>query len=154
IWMGAGRPQSGALPSEPFSPPGRPVRRLFFDARLIDAPFLTVLENAFDKAHVPFIHRGTFGPDQDPLVARQRVTVDADGKGLGAEDDPDAPWRAEPKLPQGWLGRLARLLLGLRTPIAQRIRFDVEGIAQQIYLEYPNGTYDRFVAHITPADEE
>jgi phenylpropionate dioxygenase-like ring-hydroxylating dioxygenase large terminal subunit len=148
IWMGAGETQSCEPPEYPVSHPGRFVRRLSFDAQLIAAPFLTVLENAFDKAHVPFIHRGTFGPDQNPLVARQRITVDLDGRGLRAEDDPNSPWQADPRIPGGRLGRL----LGLRRPIAQHTRFDVEGVVQ-IYLEYPNGTYDLFVTHITPADE-
>ena len=153
IWMGGGEAQSSEPPQDPVEQPGRSVRRLFFDAALVAAPFLNVLENFFDKAHVPFIHTGTFGPDQDPLVARQRITVDADGRGLRAEDDPDSPWHAEPKLPGGVLGVLGRLLLGLRRPIAQHTRFDVEEGAQ-IYLEYPNGTFDLFVTHLTPADDE
>jgi|SRR5262245_32073498 len=154
IWMGAQGTQGPEPPRDAIQRRGQSVRRLYLDARLIEAPFLTVLENAFDKAHLPFIHRGTFGPDQDPLVARQRITVDADGGGLRSEDDPSSPWHAEVSLPGGWIGRLARLLVGLRRPIAQHTRFDVGGIAQQTYIEYPDGTYDLFVAHITPADEE
>jgi hypothetical protein len=126
--------------------------RVRFEPRLMDAPFLDVLENVFDKAHLPFIHAGSFGRDQDPLVARQRVTVDADERGLSAEDEPGAPWRAESKLPRGAVGLVARLLLGLRAPVAQRTRFDVaEGV--QLSIEYPAGTYDRFVTRITPADD-
>lgn len=151
IWMDAARAK-GSAPQDPVGQPGASVQRLCFDAHLVDAAFLDVLENFFDKAHVPFIHTGTFGPDQDPLVARQRITMDPDGRGLRAEDDAASPWHVEPKLPKGLIGFLARLLLGLRKPIAQYTRFDVEGGAE-IYQEYPNGTYDRFVAHITPADE-
>ena len=139
-------------PQDAREPAGRPIRRLFFDAQFIAAPFLDVLESLFDKAHVPFIHRGTFGDHQDPLVARQRITVDTDRHGLRAEDDPNSPWRAAPKVPGGFLGWLARLLLGLATPSAQHTRFHV-GEGMQVSLEYPNGTYDRFVTHLTPADE-
>jgi phenylpropionate dioxygenase-like ring-hydroxylating dioxygenase large terminal subunit len=151
IWMGAAEP-SREPPGDPVPHDGRAARRLLFDAQLIEAPFTSVLENAFDEAHLPFIHAGTFGSHQDPLVPRQRVTLEADGRGLRAEDDPDSPWLAEPRVPRGLLGFLARLLLGLRAPTAQRTRFDVEA-GQEIHLEYPNGTFDLFVAHLTPADE-
>jgi nitrite reductase/ring-hydroxylating ferredoxin subunit len=151
IWMGVGETPSSEPSPDPVSRDGRAVRRVFFDAHLVAAPFLDVLENFFDKAHVPFIHK-SFGAHQDPLVARQRITVDPDGRGLRAEDDGDASWQAKPKLPRGFAGWLGRLLLGLRTPIAQHTRFNVPGVAQ-IYLEYPNGTDDLFVTHLTPADE-
>ncbi len=152
IWMGTGEPQRSEPPPNPVGQPGRSGRRLFFDAQLVAAPFLTVLGNAFDKAHLPFIHKGTFGPDQDTLVVRQRITVDADGRGLRAEDDPDCSWRAEPKLPGGIVGMLGRLVLGLRKPVAQHMRFDVaHGV--QIYLEYPGGAFDLFLTHVTPADD-
>lgn len=152
IWMGGGAPASAEPPPAPDPALGRPARRLLFDPRLIDAPFLDVLENFFDQAHAPFIHRGTFGPDQDPLVARQLVTVDADGQGLRAENDAASPWQARPRELSGVLGFLARLLLGLRTPSAQHMRFAVGGDAH-VYLEYPRGTFDLFVTHMTPADE-
>jgi phenylpropionate dioxygenase-like ring-hydroxylating dioxygenase large terminal subunit len=150
--MGDGETQRSEPPLDPVGPPGRSARRLFFEPRLIDAPSSNVLENFFDKAHVPFIHTGTFGSDQDPLVARQRVTIDADRRGLHAEDDPDASWRVEPKVPGGFIGVLGRLFFGLRTPVAQYTRFGVEAGAQ-LYIEYPNDTFDLFLAHITPADE-
>src|SRR5262249_12848236 len=130
---------------------GQVVRRLFFDGQLISTPFLDLVENFFDKAHTPFIHQGTFGPNQDPLVTRQRITVDPEGCGLQAADDPHSPWRAAPKVPGGWLGWLGRLVLGLRPPCVEEARFDVRAGAE-IYLEYPNSTYDRFVTHLTPAD--
>jgi len=151
IWMGDGGASNGAT-RDRVGEPDASSRRLFFDAHLVAAPFLDVLENFFDKAHLPFIHTGSFGADQDPLVARQRITIDADGRGLRAEDDPACLWHTEPKLPKGVIGVLARLFLGLRDPVAQHTRFDVEGGAQ-IYLKYPAGTYDRFVTHLTPADE-
>ena len=152
LWMGTEQPGTPAPPGWSPRETGRTPRRIFFDAQLIEAPFLTTLENAFDKAHVPFIHQGSFGPGQDPLVARQRITVDPDGEGLQAEDDPDSPWHAEPRVPGGWLGAIARLL-GFRRPTTQSTRFEVGG-AVRIYQEYPNGTYDLFVAHLTPADEQ
>jgi phenylpropionate dioxygenase-like ring-hydroxylating dioxygenase large terminal subunit len=151
IWMGTGE-TSREPPEDPVPQGGRAARRLFFDAQLVEAPFVSVLENAFDRAHLPFIHEETFGPDQDPLVTRQRVLLESDGRGLRAEDDPSSPWQTAPRLPKGILGLLGRLLLGLREPIAQRMRFEVEG-GQQICLEYPNGTADLFVTHLTPADE-
>jgi hypothetical protein len=151
--MGSSETPSSAPPQDPIGQPGRSVRRVFVHAELVEASFLAVLENAFDKAHLPFIHRGSFGPHQDPRVARQRITVDADGRALRAEDDPDAPWHVEPKLPGGLVGWLGRLLLGLRTPVTQQTQFDVErGV--QIYQEYPAGTFDLFLAHITPADAQ
>ncbi len=152
IWMGAGERPSHEPPHDPVRPRNPSVRRLFFDAQVIAAPFLDVLENFFDKAHVPFIHTGTFGSNQDPLVARQRISVDPDGRGLRAADDADAPWHVEPKVPGGLVGLLGRLLFGLRRPIAQHTGFEVSRGAQ-IYMEYPNGTFDLFVTHLTPADE-
>ncbi len=151
IWMDTAEP-SREPPGDPVPLDGRTTRRLLFDAQLIEAPFASVLENAFDEAHLPFIHAGTFGSHQDPLVTRQRVVLEAGGRGLHAEDDPDSPWQAKPRVPGGILGFLARPLLGLREPIARRTRFDVEA-GQLIRLEYPNGTFDLFVAHLTPADE-
>jgi len=152
IWMGGGEARRRELPREV---PGerRPARRLFFDPELVDAPLIVALENAFDQAHVPFIHRATFGGDQEPLVPRQRITVDPDGRGLRVEDDPASPWHPAPRLPRGWIGWIARLL-GLRPPVAGYRRFDVEGATQQLYLEYPGGTYDLFLARFTPADAE
>jgi vanillate monooxygenase len=154
VWisMGAAETQSGEPPRDPVARRGRRARRLFFDPLLIDSPCATMVENFFDKAHLPFIHSGTFGSDQDPLVARQRVTIDADGRGLRAEDDPEAPWRVAPKLPGGFIGALGRLLFGLRTPVAQHARFEIEAGAQ-LYIEYPNDTFDLFLARITPADQ-
>ena len=152
IWMGAGEPPAIEPPEDPVGQQGQSVRRLFFSPNLVAAPFLTLLESSLDKAHVPFIHAGTFGSDQDPLVPRQRISVDPDGRGLRAEDDPDCPWHAEPKLPGGVLGLLGRLVLGLSRPVAQHTRFDVRDGAQ-IYLEYPRGTFDLFLTHVTPADD-
>jgi phenylpropionate dioxygenase-like ring-hydroxylating dioxygenase large terminal subunit len=148
----AAAPPSGEPPPDVIGHSHRSVRRIYFDARLVPAAFLDVVENFFDQAHVPFIHRGSFGANQDPLVARQRITVDADGRALRAEDDPTSPWSVEPRLPRGLVGVLGRLLLGLRRPIAQHKRFAGEGGAE-IYLEYPTGTYDLFVTRMTPADE-
>jgi phenylpropionate dioxygenase-like ring-hydroxylating dioxygenase large terminal subunit len=152
IWMAGGETRGGDPPRDPVAPRGRHGRRLYFDPRLIDAPSANVLENFFDKAHVPFIHTGTFGSKQDPLVARQRITIDADGRGLRAEDDAEAPWRAEPKVPGGFLGVLGRLFFGLRTPVAQHTRFAVD-TGVQLYMQYPNRTFDVFLARLTPADE-
>src|SRR5262245_39258672 len=131
IWMDGTSPPSTA-PSRPDAKARsrKVVRRLFFDGRLINTQFLDLLENFFDKAHTPFIHRGTFGPNQDPLVTRQRITVDPDGCGLQAADDPHSPWRAAPKVPGGWLGWLGRLVLGLRTPCVEETRFDVRAGAE------------------------
>jgi phenylpropionate dioxygenase-like ring-hydroxylating dioxygenase large terminal subunit len=152
IWMGRGEMHGSEPPRQRAPLPDRFVRRLFFAPQLTEAPFLNVLENAFDKAHLPFIHTGSFGHDQNALVARQRITVDADAQGLRAEDDPDSPWHVEPKVPSGLVGWLGRLL-GLRKPVSQYARFDVGG-GVELYLEYPDGTYDFFVTRITPADEE
>jgi len=151
IWMGKEAANDTEPPPDPLA--GRSARRVYFDAHLVGAQFLDVLENFFDKAHLPFIHTGSFGSRQNPLVARQQVTIDPDGRGLRAEDDPNSPWHVDPKLPRGFVGLLARLILQLRTPVAQHTRFEVESGAQ-LYLEYPNGTFDLFVTHLTPADEK
>ena len=151
IWMGSeaphGEPARATAPAS-----GRLARRVCFAAHLVAAPLLDTLENFFDAAHVPFIHR-SFGAHQDPLVARRRLTMDADGQGLRAEDDPASPWQVEARLPRGVVGLLARLFLGLREPIAQHMTFRLETGAQ-VYLEYPNGTFDLFRTHLTPADAD
>jgi len=152
IWMSGAEPPSCEPHADPVVRPGRSPRRLFFDAQIVEAPFLNLLENFFDKAHVPFIHRATFGPNQDPLVTRQRVTLDADRRELHAEDDPASPWHAKPRVPGGLLGGIGRLVLGLKEPSAQQTRLSLGGAAQ-VYVEYPNGTYDLFITRMTPVDE-
>ena len=81
------------------------------------------------------------------------TTVDPDRRALHAEDDPDSPWRVEPRLPRALVGLLGHLFLGLKKPVAQHKRFALEGGAE-IYLEYPSGTYDLFATRITPADDQ
>jgi nitrite reductase/ring-hydroxylating ferredoxin subunit len=153
LWvrMDAAEMRRDEPPGAPPATSGPNVRRIFFPPQLVAAPFLRTLENAFDEAHLPFIHRKTFGPGRDPLVARQRVTVDPDGGGLIAQEDPDSPWHTAPTLPRGWVGVLAALL-GLRAPVARYVRFELPCV-NHVYLEYPNGTYDLFVTYLTPADD-
>ncbi|MBI3769715.1 MAG: Rieske 2Fe-2S domain-containing protein [Deltaproteobacteria bacterium] len=163
VWMSAGEIQLGVPPSDaggiqrgvpvpdPPATAGRNVRRIFFPPQLIAAPILRTLENAFDEAHLPFIHRKTFGADRDPLVERKHIAVDPDGGGLVAQEDPDSPWHTAPTLPRGWVGVLAAML-GLRAPVARYVRFELPCV-NHVYLEYPNGTYDLFVTYLTPADD-
>jgi hypothetical protein len=135
-------------PRYAFLEPSLRSRRVRFPAQLIALPLLDLVENQLDRAHLAFIHPGTFGADQDPLVARQRVVLDADGRGLRVEDDGTSPWAAAPKVPGG---RFARAL-GVAPPVASYSRFELGGTVYA-YVEYPDGRYDVVVTFLTPADE-
>jgi len=64
------------------------------------------------------------------------------GAGRHAEDDPDAPWHGEPKLPAA--SRLfGRLFSDCDGRSRQAHAFDIRRRSARSILEYPTGTYDR-----------
>lgn len=148
IWL---RADAGHGPSAPSQPPARVLngRRVVVPPTLVRGPFLRVLENTLDTAHNPFIHRGAFGPQVDPLVPRQRVHLDPDGLGLRAEDDPASPWRPSGPLVTGLYGLAARLL-GQTSPAARYSSFALGG-SVTTYVEYASGRWDAFSLYVTPA---
>lgn len=127
---------------------GRTVR---VRPQLLPSPVLDVVENHLDLAHVPFVHRASFGRDRDPVVARQIVKIESDGRGLEAREDPESPWRPAGQALSG-LAALAGRLLGQSDVADQRARFEVPAaVARRV--EWSDGTWDRFVSFLTPADE-
>jgi phenylpropionate dioxygenase-like ring-hydroxylating dioxygenase large terminal subunit len=129
-----------------------PGRRVCVPPRLLRAPLLDVVEAQLDVAHVPFIHAGSLGRDRDPLVPRQRVRVASDAASLEARDDPDSPWRPTGAALSG-LPALAARLLGQSDVADQRARFELPALVAR-RVEWANGTWDRFVSLLTPADPE
>ena len=89
--------------------PGR--RRTFIPAQMIDAPFVNVVENALDYAHLKFIHFGTMDV-KSPLLPEQTVEIQEDGRGLKsyfAEDSGQTERDAiDPAPARGLFGRLSR----------------------------------------------
>jgi len=148
VWL---RPAAEHAPSAPAEPPARGLdgRRVILPPVLVDGPFLQVLENTLDTAHNPFVHRAAFGSNVDPLVARQKLQVDANGLGLRAEDDPASPWRPSGPPVTGLYGVAARLL-GQTAPTVRYTRFDLGGRVTT-YVEYVSGRWDAFSLHLTPA---
>lgn len=151
IWPGEAPP----LPPEPpvavgsgiFWAAGRTVR---VQPQLLPAPVADVVESQLDVAHVPFVHRGSFGRDVDPLVARQVVEVESDGRRLEAREDPASPWRPAGRALSGFSALAARLL-GQSDVADQQARFEVPGaVARRV--EWSDGTWDRFASFLTPAD--
>ncbi len=80
IWMGARNEEPPAVPRYEFWGNRVRSRRVRLPARLHPAPLLRAVEDQIDAAHRAFIHTTTAGPSQDPLVDRQNVTVDPDGR--------------------------------------------------------------------------
>ena len=148
IWLCA---DAGYGPRAPSEPPVRELagRRVVLPPKLVEAPFLSVLGNALDAAHNPFIHRGAFGPDLDPLVARQEVQLDSDGLGLRAGDDPASPWRPSGPPVTGLFGLAARLL-GQKSPTERYSKFELGGQVTT-RVEYASGRWDAFSLYLTPA---
>ncbi len=127
---------------------GRTVR---VRPQLLPAPVLDVVESQLDLAHVPFVHRGSFGRDVDPLVARQIVETEPNGRHLDAREDPDSPWRPAGNALSGFSALAARLL-GQSDIVDQHARFELPTtVARRV--EWSDGTWDRFVSFLTPADE-
>jgi phenylpropionate dioxygenase-like ring-hydroxylating dioxygenase large terminal subunit len=149
VWL---RTEAGYGPSAPSEPPARELngRRVLLPPMLVRAPFLRVLENTLDTAHNPFIHRGAFGPRLDPLVPQQKVHVDADGRGLRAQEDPASRWRPSGPLVTGIFGLAARLL-GQTSPTVRYSRFELGGRVTS-YAQYASGRWDAFTLYLTPAD--
>jgi phenylpropionate dioxygenase-like ring-hydroxylating dioxygenase large terminal subunit len=139
-------------PAYPVLEPAAGHRTVAAAPLLVHAPFLTVVEAALDLAHLPFVHRGSLGTGQSPLVARQHITVDSDGRGLDSQDDADSPWEGSGTFMSGRKKWLARLF-GVRDPVAWSHRFDLGGVVQT-RAAYADGTWDLAFQCITPADAQ
>lgn len=60
----------------------------------LDAHYINVVENATDASHLHFLHPDTFGI-HTPILPRQIVEEDQDGRGLTVRWDPETPWGQE-----------------------------------------------------------
>ncbi|KAA1160211.1 hypothetical protein EU508_10715 [Pseudoalteromonas fuliginea] len=131
---------------------GRGMRRVRDIPIFANAPFLSVVENAIDNTHPPFIHPGTLA-GEPPRVADQVIRYDDDMRGYWGQLDPSDPIHDDVKGTEGMLG-LSRRLLGVTRLDREKcyFRFDLGGV---VYF------YDRFVSGheqvalfmVTPADD-
>ena len=136
--------------------PGR--RRAFIPAHLVDAPFVNVVENALDNAHLKFIHFGTMNVEST-LLPEQTVEIRDDGRGLKAYYG-EEPLRQAPELRPddtvqnkglfGWLQRQSGL--SLANVEEGHERFDLGGVVH-FYDRYADGRIGVTYAGITPADD-
>jgi phenylpropionate dioxygenase-like ring-hydroxylating dioxygenase large terminal subunit len=116
------------------------------------APFVSVVENAIDNTHPPFIHPGTLAGEPQRVVA-QNIQFDEDMRGYWGQLDPSDKIHDDVKGTDGLLG-FSRRLLGVTRLDREKcyFRFDLGGV---VYF------YDRFVSGheqvalfmVTPADD-
>lgn len=141
IWPGSGEPASPP-PRHAFRDEGEVLRTR---PRRWRAPFVHVMEQALDAAHVAYVHRGSTAMAA-PVVPEARVTVDADRRGFTSESALDASSSAE----SGLFARARAAALGLGPTLARRVRFDMGG-AVHVHITYRSG-WDALGIFATPAD--
>ena len=134
--------------------PGR--RRTFIPAQMIDAPFVNVVENALDYAHLKFIHFGTMDV-KSPLLPEQTLEIQEDGRGLKsyfAEDSGQTERDAiDPAPARGLFGRLSRWSGFSRAGVEDSYGcFHLGGVAYY-YDRYKDGRIRVIYGGITPADD-
>ena len=146
VWMWPG---SGA-------PRGRPphaalrdgaARRVRTAPRLWRAPFVHVMEQALDAAHVPFVH-GRSTRSEGARVGAVELAWDDDRRGFTSETRGEA----EPSVARGAWGRLTDAVLGLGPTRRRVVRYDVGG-AVHVRIDYDAG-WDALGILATPADAD
>jgi len=154
LWPDEAAPGAVAPPHYDFLEPdyGRGMRRTKDIAVLAAAPFVSVVENAIDNTHPPFIHPGTLAGEPQ-VVAEQAIRFDEDMRGYWGQLDPAAPVHDDVKGTDGLLG-LHRRLMGVTTLDRDKcyFRFDLGGVVF-FYDRFTSGHEQVGFVAITPADD-
>ncbi len=131
---------------------GRGMRRTKDIAVLAAAPFVSVVENAIDNTHPPFIHPGTLAGEPQ-VVAEQEIRFDEDMRGYWGQLDPGDTIHQQVKGTDGLLG-LHRRLMGVTALDRGQcyFRFDLGGVVF-FYDRFTSGHEQVGFVAITPADD-
>jgi hypothetical protein len=125
-------------------------------SELVDSPFVNVVENAFDESHVHFLHQRTLGI-ATPLVPRQIVKRDDDGRGVSVRWDMESSWGHELfesyDYPRGRLAAWIQKRTGKQLHGERRWGFRLGGLVS-FHEHYDTGKAVRVIGAITPMDEE
>lgn len=122
---------------------------------LLDSEFINVLENAFDDSHVYFLHTTSIGVET-PILPRQTVEADPDGRGLTMRWDTESPWGQELFAATDAPGsRFARFLIRRygKTDFDKRhARFRMGGVVA-FHIPTVKGFAQNIIGAATPMDE-
>lgn len=153
IWMGAVRDPMPAPPHQDVWEASPARHRHFLPPQLWRCSFFNAVENAIDNTHLPFLHAGLLGPNQQQLYPTQNLVVDEDLRGFRGEDSPESPW-GFPRSRQifdGVLERVVAAWMGMNEIRREYYRFDLGG-SLSFYVEWDSGTWDVLAGHWTPSD--
>lgn len=154
IWPGDSPPGNIQPPSYDWLEPnyGRGMRRVRDIPIFAAAPFLSVVENAIDNTHPPFIHPGTLAGEPQRVV-EQSIRFDDDMRGYWGQLDPFDKIHDEVKGTEGLLG-LSRRILGVTKLDREKcyFRFDLGGVVY-FYDKFISGHEQVALFMVTPADD-
>jgi phenylpropionate dioxygenase-like ring-hydroxylating dioxygenase large terminal subunit len=131
---------------------GLGMRRVRDIPILANAPFVSVVENAIDNTHPPFIHPGTLAGEPQ-RVAEQNIRFDPDMQGYWGQLDPSNRIHDSVEGTEGMLG-LSRRLLGVTRLDREKcyFRFDLGGVVF-FYDKFVSGHEQVALFMVTPADD-
>lgn len=152
IWMADGVEPDREPPRYDFLEEDAGFSRIMDRPRLGAAPFVTVVENAIDNTHPPFIHARSL-PGEPEIVENQVITIEPDGRGYHGVFDLSSEWKEEKKGHQGAFDLLRPFMrLSERDRSQSYFRFDLGGVVF-FYDVFASGHRHVGLACITPADE-
>lgn len=131
---------------------GQGMRRVRDIPMYAAAPFISVVENAIDNTHPPFIHPGTLAGEPQRVV-EQTIRFDDDMRGYWGQLDPADKIHENVKGTEGLLG-FNRRLLGV-TRLDRKhcyFRFDLGGVVF-FYDRFVSGHEQIALFMVTPADD-
>jgi phenylpropionate dioxygenase-like ring-hydroxylating dioxygenase large terminal subunit len=116
------------------------------------APFVSVVENAIDNTHPPFIHPGTLAGEPE-MVVHQTIRFDNDMRGYWGQLDPSDQVHDTVDGTEGLLG-MSRRLLGVTKLDREKcyFRFDLGGVVY-FYDKFVSGHEQIALFMVTPADD-
>lgn len=131
---------------------GLGMRRVQDIPRLAKGPFLSVVENAIDNTHPPFIHQGTLA-GEPLIVADQVIRFDEDMRGFWGQLDPENDVHDLVNGTEGVLG-LSRRLMNITKLNREEsyFRFDLGGVVY-FYDKFLSGHEQVALFMSTPADD-
>lgn len=154
IWVDESAPGAIEPPFYDFLEPGygRGMRRTKDIAVLAAAPFVSVVENAIDNTHPPFIHPGTLAGEPE-IVAHQAIRFDEDMRGYWGQLAPGDDIHEAVRGTDGLLGLHRRIMSVTKLDRSEcYFRFDLGGVVF-FYDKFVSGHEQVGFVAITPADE-